>query len=71
MGIDDLINQGKDLYEQHKDTIGEALKSDQAEGISDTVLDGAADAAKKVAPDQFDGTVDDVRANVDKAVGTE
>lgn len=71
MGIDDLINQGKDLYEQNKDKIGGALGSDQAEDISDKVLDGASDAAKKVAPDQFHGTVDDVRESVDKSIGTE
>lgn len=71
MGIEDIVNQGKELFEQNKDKIGDLLHSDQAEDISDKVLDGAADLAKKVAPDQFDGTVDDVRANLDKAVGTE
>ncbi len=71
MGIDDIVNQGKELFEQNKDKIGDLLKSEQAEAISDKVLEGAADLAKKVAPDQFDGTVDDVRANLDKAVGTE
>ena len=42
-GIDDLVNQGKDLYAQNKDKIGEFLKSEQAEDISDKVLDGASD----------------------------
>ena len=71
MGIDDLVNKGKELFEQNKDKIDEALHSQQAEDISDKVLDGASDLAKKVAPDQFDGTIDDVRANADKAIGTE
>ena len=38
MGFDDLVNQGKGLYEQNKDKIAEALKSEQAEGVSDKVL---------------------------------
>ncbi len=71
MGIDDIVNKGKELFEQNKDKIDDLLHSEQAEDISDKVLDGAADLAKKVTPDQFDGTVDDVRANIDKAVGTE
>jgi len=71
MGIDDLVNQGKELFEQNKDKIGDLLKSEQVEGISDKVLDGAADFAKKLAPDQFDGTIDDVRKNIDGAVGSE
>ena len=69
--LDDLTKKAQDFVEENKDTINEALNSQQAEDISDKVLDGAADLAKKVAPDQFDGTVDDVRANLDKAVGTE
>jgi hypothetical protein len=71
MGIEDLVNQGKDFLEQNKDKIGEALKSDQAEDISDNVLDAAADFVKKVAPDSVDAQVDGVRDNVDKAIGNE
>ena len=40
MGIDETVNKGKDLYEQNKDKIAEAVKSEQAEDISDKVLDG-------------------------------
>jgi hypothetical protein len=71
MGIEDLIGQGKEFLDQNKDKIGQALKSEQAEGISDNVLDAAADFVKKVAPEGAHGTVDDVRANVDKAIGNE
>ncbi|MEV4687194.1 Rv0909 family putative TA system antitoxin [Microbacterium sp. LWH3-1.2] len=70
-GFDDLVNQGKDLYAQNKDKIGEFLKSEQAEDISDKVLDGASDLAKKVVPEEHHGTVDDVRGNVDGAVGNQ
>jgi len=71
MGIDDLVNQGKDFLEQNKDKIGEALKSEQAEGISDSALDAAAGFVKKVAPDSVDQHVDGVRDNIDKSIGNE
>ncbi|GAA3203216.1 Rv0909 family putative TA system antitoxin [Microbacterium terregens] len=71
MGIDDVVNQGKEFLEQNKDKIGEALKSDQAEDISDNALNAAADFVKKVAPDTVDQHVDGVRDNIDKAVGNE
>ncbi len=69
MGFDDLVNKGKDLYAQNKDAIDEVRTSEQAEGISDSVLDKASDAAKKVAPGEHHGTVDDVRGNIDKHIG--
>ena len=71
MGIDDLVNQGKDFLEQNKDKIGEALKSEQAEGVSDGALDAAADFVKKVAPDEHDATIEGVRDNIDKSVGNQ
>lgn len=70
MGIEDLVNQGKELFEQNRDKVEEALGSEQAEGISDKLLDGAADLAKKVAPGAAE-QIDSVRENVDKAVGNE
>ncbi|MEU1971681.1 hypothetical protein ABZ477_08485 [Microbacterium sp. NPDC019599] len=71
MGIDDLINQGKQLFEDNKDKIDDALNSEQAEQVSDQVFDSAADLAKKIAPDQFDPAVDDLRDKADGAIGTE
>lgn len=71
MGIDDLVNQGKDFLEQNKDKIDDVIKSEQAEGVSDNVLDAAADFVKKVAPDSIDQHVDGVRDSIDKAVGNE
>ena len=61
MGIDDVVNQGKALYEQNKDKIDEALKSEQAEDVSDSVLDTGSEWVKKITPDEHDGKVDDVR----------
>ncbi|WP_127474104.1 Rv0909 family putative TA system antitoxin [Microbacterium sulfonylureivorans] len=71
MGIDDLVNQGKGFLDQNKDKIDDVIKSEQAEGVSDNILDAAADFVKKVAPDSVDQHVDGVRDSVDKAVGNE
>lgn len=68
--VNDAINKGKDFLEQNKDNIEGALKSEQAEGISDKVLDGLSDLAKKIAPNAAD-KIDEVRDNVDKSVGNE
>ena len=71
MGIDDLIGKGKELFKQNKDKIGDVLSSDQAEAISDTVLDAGAGIAKKVLPDEHDAKVDEVRDTLDKSIGNE
>lgn len=70
MGLDDIVNKGKDLYEQNKDKIADAVKSEQAEDVSDKVLDGVADFAKKIAPGAAD-KIDSIRNEADKAVGNE
>lgn len=71
MGLDDLVNSGKDLFEQNKDKIDGLLHSEQAEQVSDSLLEKGADVAKKIAPDQFDGAIDGVRGTIDGAVGNE
>ncbi|MGP3535870.1 hypothetical protein ACTU3I_13810 [Microbacterium sp. RD1] len=71
MGVDDIVNKGKQLFEQNRDKIDEALKSEKAEDVSDRFLDGAAEAVKKVVPEQHRAKVDETRANVDKHIGNE
>ena len=71
MGIEDLAKQAGDFIKGNADKVSEALHSEQAEGISDKVLDGAADLANKVTGGKFEQQVDDVRSNVDKQVGNE
>lgn len=71
MGLDDLINKGKAAFEDNKDKIDEALKSEKAEELSDKVLDGASNLAKKVAPDSADSKIDEVRANLDGKIGNQ
>lgn len=80
MGFDDIVNKGKDLFEDAKgkvedgfeavkDKAEEVFGSDKVEEVSDKVLDGAADLAKKVAPDEYDAKIDGVRDQVDGAIG--
>lgn len=71
MGIDDIVNQGKEFLEANKDKISEALNSDQVEDVSDNVLDAAADFVKKIAPDSVDQHVDGVRDSIDKSIGND
>ncbi len=68
-GVDDIIAKGKKLLDDNRDKIEEALKSEKAEEVSDKVLDGAADAIKKVVPAEHHAKIDEVRANVDKNIG--
>lgn len=68
--INDAVSKGKEFLEHNKEKIDEALHSEQAEGISDKILDGAADLAKKVAPGAAEH-IEGVRDNLDKSVGTD
>lgn len=70
MGLEDLMNQGKDILKENAEKMSGLLKSDQAEQISDKILDGAASLAKKVAPGASD-QINTVRDSVDGAIGTE
>ncbi|MGZ0712703.1 hypothetical protein ACWPKO_30625 (plasmid) [Coraliomargarita sp. W4R53] len=71
MGIDDLVNKGKEFLEQNKDKIDEVLKSEQAENVSDSALEAGAEFVKKIAPDSVDTHVDSVKETLDKSIGTE
>lgn len=69
MGLDDLVNKGKKAFEENKDKISDALKDSKAEEISDKVLDGAADLAKKIAPKEHHDKIDSARDAADKQIG--
>ena len=69
--LDDLTKKAQDFVEENKDKIDEVLNSEQAEDISDKVLGGVSDAAKKVVPEEHHDKIDDVAANIDKSIGTE
>ncbi|MFC9561762.1 Rv0909 family putative TA system antitoxin [Agromyces sp. NPDC056965] len=69
--LDDITKKAQDFIEENKDKISEVLNSEQAEDISDKVLDGVSEAAKKVVPEEHHDKIDGVRENVDGAIGTE
>lgn len=69
MGIEDLTAKAKEFLTDNKVT--DALHSEQAEGISDKLLDGVADAANKVTGGKFEDQIQDARDSADKAVGNE
>jgi len=68
---EDLAKQAGDFISEHADEAKAALKSEQAEGISDSVLGGAADLANKITGGKFADQVDDVRENLDKNIGNQ
>ncbi|SDY45970.1 Rv0909 family putative TA system antitoxin [Herbiconiux ginsengi] len=69
MGLDDITKKAQEFLSDDK--VQEALKSEQAEDISDKVLDGVADTVNKVTGGKFGEQVEGARAAADKAVGTE
>lgn len=71
MGIEDMAKQAGDFAKQNADKVSEVLKSEQAEGISDKVLDGAADLANKLTGGKFKDQVDGARDAADKHLGNE
>ncbi|WP_437584151.1 antitoxin [Paramicrobacterium sp. CJ85] len=71
MGFDDMLNKGKELYEQNKDKIDDALHSEKAEGISDSVLDKASETADSVTGGKFTDKISGARDAADKKIGDE
>ncbi|OJX81596.1 MULTISPECIES: antitoxin [unclassified Leifsonia] len=68
-GLDDITNKAKEFLDN--DNVKNALKSEQAEDISDKLLDGVAGAANKVTGGKFEDQINGARDAADKAVGTE
>lgn len=69
MGIEDLTAKAQEFLSD--DRVKDALKSEQAENISDNVLDGVAGVVNKVTGGKFEEQVDGARDAADKAIGTE
>jgi hypothetical protein len=69
MGIEDITKKAQEFLNDNK--VKDALTSQQAEDISDKLLGGVADAAKKVTGGKFDEQIDGARDAADKAVGNE
>lgn len=69
--LDDLSKKAQDFIVDNKDKIDEVLHSEQAEDISDKILDGVEGAANKATGGAHEDKISDVRDNIDKAVGNE
>lgn len=78
MGLEDLGKTASDLAgkagefaKQNSDKIDDALKSEQAEQISDRILDGVAGFADKVTGGKHADAIADARDNLDGKVGNQ
>ncbi|MEL4319128.1 Rv0909 family putative TA system antitoxin [Leifsonia sp. YIM 134122] len=68
-GLDDVTKKAQEFL--NSDQVKGALKSEQAEDISDKLLAGVADAANKVTGGKFESQIDGAKESADKAVGTD
>ncbi|NUU06651.1 antitoxin [Leifsonia sp. C5G2] len=68
-GFDDITKKAQEFLNDPK--VKDALNSEQAEDISDKLLDGVAGAAKKVTGGKFDDKIEGARDEADKHVGNE
>lgn len=69
MGIDDITGKAKEFLES--DQVKGMLESEQAEDISDKVFEGVAEVADKVTGGRFTEQIEDVKTNIDGAIGTD
>lgn len=68
-GLDDITNKAKEFLDSG--AVKDALKSEQAEDISDKLLDGVADAADKVTDGKFSDQIEGARNAADEKIGNE
>lgn len=68
-GFDDITKKAQEFL--GGDQVKDALHSEQAEGISDSLLDGVAGAANKVTGGKFEEQIGGARDAADKQVGNE
>ncbi len=69
MGIDDITGKAQEFLNDNK--VKEALNSQQAEDISDKLLDGVAGFADNLTGGKFAEQIDGARDAADNAIGTE
>ena len=67
--FDDISKKAQEVL--NSDGVQDALKSEQAEDISDKVLDGAADGVNKITGGKFGDQVDGARDAADGAIGNQ
>ena len=69
MGIEDITGKAQEFL--NNPAVGDALKSEQAEGVSDELLDGVSDAADKATGGKFTEQIQGARDAADGAVGNQ
>jgi hypothetical protein len=68
-GFDDITKKAQEFLKDGK--VQDALRSAKAEGVSDKVLGGVADAVKKATGGKYDDKIDGARDAADKKLGNE
>jgi cobalamin biosynthesis protein CbiD len=68
---EEVTDRAKAFVDQNKDKIEEALKSDEAEEVSDKLIHGLADGLKKVTGGKFDEQIDKTAADLDGKIGND
>ena len=69
MGLDDITKKAQEFLGDN--TVTEALHSEQAEDISDKLLNGTAEAVNKVTGNKFEDQIDQARNAADTHLGTD
>lgn len=67
--VDGAVAKTKEVFEDVQGKVNEALSSDKAEEVSDSILNTISDFAKKILPEETHAKIDEVRNNVDGAIG--
>ncbi|GAB2552193.1 Rv0909 family putative TA system antitoxin [Leucobacter ruminantium] len=71
MGLEDLGKKASEFAKENADKVDEALKSEQAEQISDKILDGVAGFADKVTGGKHSDKIAEARDGLDGKIGNE
>ena len=71
MGLEDLGKKAGEFLSENADKIQDALHSEQAEQISDKLLDGAENLANKVTGGSHADQIADLKQQADGAIGNE
>lgn len=69
--VKDGAAKAGEFVKENAEKVQEALKSEQAEGISDKILDGVADLANKVTGGKHADKIEEARSAADKQIGNE
>ncbi|MBD8583276.1 MULTISPECIES: Rv0909 family putative TA system antitoxin [unclassified Frigoribacterium] len=66
-GFDDITKKAQEFLKDGK--VQDALKSEKAEGVSDTILDAVAGAADKATGGKYSDKIAQAKEQADKKIG--